>query len=83
MMIQERPWFADMANFKVVGLIPEDFNWKQKKKFLWDAKYFLLDDPYLFKLGVDNLLRRCVTKEESTSILWHCHNSPYGGHYSG
>ncbi|CAJ2677728.1 unnamed protein product [Trifolium pratense] len=26
---------------------------------------------------------RCVTKEEATSIMWHCHNSPYGGHYNG
>jgi len=28
-------------------------------------------------------LRRCVTKEESRSIQWHCHNSQCGGHYSG
>ena len=41
------------------------------------------DDPYLFKLGVDNLLRRCVTIDESKNILWHCHNSPYGGHFNG
>ena len=25
--IQERPWFADMANYKVAGLIPEDLTW--------------------------------------------------------
>ena len=37
----------------------------------------------MFKIGADNLLRRCVTKEESRSILWHCHNSPREGHYSG
>ena len=41
------------------------------------------DDPHLFRAGADNLLRRCVTKEEARSILWHCHNSPYGGHHSG
>jgi len=23
LIVQERPWFADMANFKVVGIIPE------------------------------------------------------------
>jgi hypothetical protein len=34
-------------------------------------------------LGSDNLLRRCVTGDEAQSILWHCHNSPYGGHYNG
>ncbi|GAU34191.1 hypothetical protein TSUD_162920 [Trifolium subterraneum] len=82
-MVQERPWFADMANYKVSGLIPDDFNWHQKKRFLREANHYVWDDPYLFKIGADNLLRRCVTKEEATSILWHCHNSPYGGHYNG
>ncbi|GAU47732.1 hypothetical protein TSUD_386910 [Trifolium subterraneum] len=56
---------------------------KEKKRFLQIANQYVWDDPYLFKIGADNLLRRCVTKEEATSILWHCHNSPYGGHYNG
>ena len=25
--IQERPWFADLANFKAAGVVPEDFGW--------------------------------------------------------
>ncbi|XP_014491938.1 uncharacterized protein LOC106754437 [Vigna radiata var. radiata] len=81
--IQQRPWFADLANFKAAGVILEELNWQQKKKFLHDAKQFVWDDPYLFKIGEDNLLRRCVTKEEAKKILWHCHNSPYAGHYNG
>jgi len=24
--IQERPWFADLANFKAAGVVPEDAN---------------------------------------------------------
>nr|KYP59983.1 Retrovirus-related Pol polyprotein from transposon 17.6 [Cajanus cajan] len=27
LMVQERPWFADLANFKAAGVIPEDFTW--------------------------------------------------------
>nr|KYP36512.1 Transposon Ty3-I Gag-Pol polyprotein [Cajanus cajan] len=81
--IQERPWFADMANFKAAGVIPEDLNWHQRKKMINDAKLYVWDDPHLFKIGADNLLRRCVTKEEAKDILWHCHNSPYGGHFNG
>ncbi|GAU47101.1 hypothetical protein TSUD_403330 [Trifolium subterraneum] len=56
---------------------------EKKKRFLREATRYVWDDPYLFKIGADQLLRRCVTKEEATSILWHCHNSPYGVHYSG
>nr|KYP31824.1 Retrovirus-related Pol polyprotein from transposon 17.6 [Cajanus cajan] len=83
LMVQERPWFADLENFKAVGVLPEDFTWHQKKKFLRDATYYVWDDPHLFNIGSDGLLRRCVSREEAKSILWHCHNSPYGGHFNG
>ena len=82
-LVNERPWFADLDNFKAVGIIPKDLTWQQRKKFLHDVRFYVWDNPHLFKIGVDNLLRRCVTKEEDRSILWHCHNSPCGGHYSG
>ncbi|XP_006598456.1 uncharacterized protein [Glycine max] len=83
LVVNERPWFADLANYKAAGIIPKDFNWHQRKKFLHDARFYIWDDPHLFKIRADNLLRRCVTMEESRSILWHCHNSPCGAHYSG
>jgi len=47
-----------------------------QKKYLWD-------DPFLFKLSVDNILRWCVTIEEAKGILWHRHNSPYDEHFNG
>jgi len=25
--VKERPWFADMANYKAAGIIPNNFNW--------------------------------------------------------
>jgi len=77
LVIQERPWFADMANFKASGIIPETMDWQQRKKLLKDVNQYIWDDPYLFKIGANNLLRRCVTSKEARSILWHCHNSPY------
>jgi len=81
--VNERPWFADMVNFKAARIIPKDLTWQQRKKFLHDARFYIWDDPHLFKIGANNLLRRCVTKEEAKNILWHCHNSPCGGHYGG
>ncbi|GAU41120.1 hypothetical protein TSUD_288100 [Trifolium subterraneum] len=81
--VYERPWFADMANFNAGGIIPEEFNWQQKKKFFNDAKFYLWDDPYLFKESPGGLIRRCVAGEEAKSIMWHCHSSAYGGHHGG
>jgi len=83
LMVQERLWFADMRNYKATVFIPEDFNWQMKKKFLWDSTHYVWDDPYLFKTGADQLLRRCVAIEEAKEIMWHCHNSPYVAIYVG
>ncbi|XP_028181399.1 uncharacterized protein LOC114368281 [Glycine soja] len=80
-MMSERPWFAYLANFKAAGIVPKDLTWQQRKKFLHDARFYVWDDPHLFKMGADNILRRCVTKEAAKNILWHYHNSPCGGHY--
>ena len=27
-LVSERPWFADMTNFKAAGIIPKDLNWQ-------------------------------------------------------
>ncbi|XP_058759839.1 uncharacterized protein LOC131633136 [Vicia villosa] len=81
--LQIRPWLANLANYKATGIIPEDFDWNKKKRLLADAKYYVWDDPYLFKIGKDGILRRCATEEEAQQILWHCHNSPSGGHFNG
>ena len=48
-----------------------------------DANHYLWDDPYLFKVSVDGLIRRCVAGKEANDIMWHYHSSAYGGHHSG
>ena len=63
LVVQERPWFA--SNFKAAGIIPETMDWQQRRKFLKDSNQYVWDDPYLFKMGADNLLKRCVTSKEA------------------
>jgi hypothetical protein len=47
----------------------------ESRKYFWDA-------PYLFKLGNDGVMRKCVPREEGLGILRKCHSAEYGGHYS-
>ena len=35
----------------------------------------------MFKKGVDQVIRRCVSEDEVPNILYHCHSSPYRGHF--
>ncbi|XP_076908750.1 uncharacterized protein LOC143565765 [Bidens hawaiensis] len=54
---------------------------EQKRKFFLDVNRYVWDDPFLFKIGGDRILRRCVTKEEGWDILKHVHERLTGGHH--
>ncbi|KAE8661092.1 DNA-directed RNA polymerase V subunit 5C-like [Hibiscus syriacus] len=77
------PWYADLVNFLVSGIVPFDLNSQVKNKFKHDARHYFWDDPYLFKHCADHLIRRCVPEEEQSDILYHCHSAPSGGHFGG
>ena len=77
------PWYADFANYLVSGLLPPELTFQQKKKFLHDVRSYQWDDPYLYKLCSDNVIRRCVSEEEIPHILQSCHAAAYGGHFGG
>ncbi|GJZ33040.1 reverse transcriptase domain-containing protein [Tanacetum coccineum] len=40
-----------------------------------------IDDPYLFRISADQVIRRCVYGEEAVDILTACHNGPTEGHH--
>jgi len=81
--VGESLWYADTTNFKAGNIVPYDLEWHQKRKFFKDANHYLWDDPYLFKVSTEGLIRRCVVGKEANRIMWHCHSSAYGGHHSG
>ncbi|GKF74103.1 reverse transcriptase domain-containing protein, partial [Tanacetum coccineum] len=55
---------------------------QQKKKFFKDVKHYFWDDPYLFRICADQIIRRCVHGQEANDILEACHEGPTGGHHS-
>ncbi|GJZ84331.1 reverse transcriptase domain-containing protein [Tanacetum coccineum] len=75
------PWFADIANYHAGNFIVKGMSSQQKKKFFKDVKHYFWDDPYLFKICADQVIRRCVHGQEAVDILMACHNGPTGGHH--
>ena len=78
---QATPWYADLVNFKVCGVLPPSLSHQQRKKFFSDAKYYVWEEPLLYKLCGYGVYRQCLSKDETQSVLHHCHASPYGGHF--
>nr|GEW32583.1 reverse transcriptase domain-containing protein [Tanacetum cinerariifolium] len=74
-------WFADIANFHVGDFIKKGLTSQQKKKFFKDVKHYFWDDPYLFRICTDQIIRQCVHGQEAIDILKACHEGPTGGHH--
>ncbi|XP_045809427.1 uncharacterized protein LOC123903826 isoform X3 [Trifolium pratense] len=53
--ISNYPWFADIVNYLVGKAVPPHFSYQQKNKLISDARQYLWDDPYLFKVCGDQL----------------------------
>nr|GEU96701.1 reverse transcriptase domain-containing protein [Tanacetum cinerariifolium] len=75
------PWFADFENFHEGNFIVKGMSSQQKKKFFKDVKHYFWDDPYLFWICADQIIRRCVHGQEAYDILKACHEGPTGVHH--
>nr|GEV22211.1 DNA-directed DNA polymerase [Tanacetum cinerariifolium] len=74
-------WFVDIANYHAGNFIVKGMSSQQKNKFFKDVKHYFWDDPYLFRICADQVIRRCVYGKEVIDILTACHNGPTGGHH--
>ncbi|GJW58107.1 reverse transcriptase domain-containing protein [Tanacetum coccineum] len=70
-----------LLNYHAGNFVVKGMSSQQKKKFFKDVKHYFWDDPYLFKICADQMIRWCVYEQDSFDILTACHNGPTGGHH--
>ncbi|GJZ34193.1 reverse transcriptase domain-containing protein [Tanacetum coccineum] len=75
-------WFVDFTNYHAGNFIVKGMSSQQKNKIFKDVKHYFWDDPFLFKICADQVIRRCVSGQEVFDILKACHSGPTGGYYS-
>ncbi|GJW74575.1 hypothetical protein Tco_0133945 [Tanacetum coccineum] len=73
---KDEPWFADFANYLVGDVIPKGMTYQQKNKFFSNLKYYFWEEPYLFKVCSDGMIRRCVSRSKTQTILKQCYHGP-------
>nr|GEW21680.1 reverse transcriptase domain-containing protein [Tanacetum cinerariifolium] len=76
---------VDKTKVNVVAKLPhpptvKGMSSQQKNNFFKDVKHYFWDDPFLFKICVDQVIWRCVHGQEAVDILKACHNEPIEGH---
>eukprot|EP00253_Pinus_taeda_P003471 PITA_03471 len=76
------PWFSNIANYLVSAQLPPHLSSKEKSRIMRKSAPFTWIRGNLFKLGPNQILRRCVREDEVFYILLTYHDGPYGGHFA-
>nr|GEV51439.1 reverse transcriptase domain-containing protein [Tanacetum cinerariifolium] len=74
-------WFANFVNYHAKNIVVKGMSTQQKNKFFKDVKHYFWDDPFLFKICADQVIRQCVHGQEAIDILKASHNGPIRGHH--
>jgi hypothetical protein len=75
--------FTEIVQFLSTGMAPCRYTIIQKKQLVVRATVFSLISGQLYKMGPDEILRRCVMEAERPLILAEEHEGITGGHYKG
>ncbi|RVW78439.1 Transposon Ty3-I Gag-Pol polyprotein [Vitis vinifera] len=82
MLLEKAPWYAHIANYLVTGEVPSEWKAQDMKHFFAKIHAYYWEEPFLFKYCADQIIRKCVPKEEQQGILSHCHENACGAHFA-
>jgi len=68
------PWFVDIVNFIVASIVPPHASRFQIDILKSDVKYYVWDDPYLWRFGSDQVI--CILWEGPLHVSMRCPNNP-------
>ncbi|KAK8593168.1 hypothetical protein V6N12_045253 [Hibiscus sabdariffa] len=75
------PRFADMVNYLVTGKVPTHLPRSAINRTKKNSRFYVWDDPYLWKHCSDQVIRCCIAEDDVNSILNFCHSYSCGGHF--
>lgn len=76
-------WYASIIEFLTTQQLSDDWTKEERENVRVHIRHFAVIGHRLFRRGADGILRRCVSEVEVPTILEVCHDSTYGGHFSG
>ena len=71
----------EIAKFLEDGHALEGMSMKKKHILAMKAAPYSLINGFLYKMGLDDILRRCVLEHEWENIMHEAHYGPVGGHF--
>ena len=71
----------EKAQFLENGQAPKGMSMKRKQILVMKATPYSLINGFLYKMGLDDILIRCVLEHEIDNIMYEAHYGPVGGHF--
>jgi hypothetical protein len=78
-VLDKDTWMIDIIR-AIQKMLLDHLDKNTQKRIISESRKYFWDSPYLFKLGNDGVMRRCVPREEKLEMLRKCHSVEYGGH---
>jgi hypothetical protein len=76
------PWNADVENYLEAGKLLAHLSSRERKLIVQHSTRFTWICGYLFHIGADLQICRCVQEDEIYDIMKEGHDKPYGGHFT-
>ena len=76
-------WYIDMKYYLTHGSSPNHLDARKKRALRLKSAQYQLIDGVLFRQNYDQVLLRCLEKDDVEHILTELHDGPAGGHFSG
>eukprot|EP00253_Pinus_taeda_P022688 PITA_22688 len=77
------PWYGDIIVYLQTSSFRPETSKDARRRIRHQAQPYRIVRDTLYRLGVDSVLRRCLTFEEAERVLNDCHSGACGGHMSG
>jgi hypothetical protein len=76
------PWYTNVENYLAMGRLPTHLSSRERKLIVQCSTRFAWINRYLFYIGVDLQIRRCVQDDKIYNILKAAHDEPCGGNFA-
>ena len=77
------PWYGDIIVYLQTSSFRPAVSKDARRRIRHQYQPYCIIGDTLYRLGIDSVLRRCLTLKEAERVLNDYHSGAYGGHMSG
>ena len=75
-------WLQEISAYLTTGLLPLTMSLEDRKRLVLRSLPFTMVNGQLYRLEMNDVLRKCIQPHEIDKILHELHEGPAGGHFS-